>query len=221
MKLLIIEDDKRTSQVLRRGLMEEAFSVDVLDDGLDGLEVAKAISYHLIVLDISLPGLDGWNVLKGIRQVGLQTPVLMLTARDSVADRVRGLELGADDYLVKPFAFVELVARIRSVLRRGAPKASEVLVYKDLLVDVRRHRVARNGVAIDLSTKELMLLQLLLERQGEVLSRTFIGEQVWDMNFGSDSNVVDVNIGRLRSKVDGPYAYPVIHTVRGRGYVLR
>jgi two-component system, OmpR family, copper resistance phosphate regulon response regulator CusR len=221
MKLLIIEDDLATGRTLYKGLGEEGFVVDVCTNGEDGLHTALSTEYRMIVLDVNLPRLDGWSVLTALRAEGSTTPVMLLTARDGVRDRVRGLDLGADDYLVKPFAFAELVARIRSVLRRHKPQKSDVLAFKDLEVDARRHRATRSQATIDLSYKELMLLQLLLEHQGEVLSRTYIGEQVWDMNFESDSNVVDVNIRRLRSKVDEPFPVPLIHTVRGRGYVLR
>jgi two-component system, OmpR family, copper resistance phosphate regulon response regulator CusR len=221
MKVLIIDDDKPTCKTLQKGLTEEGFVVDVCHDGEDGLETALGGGYRLIVLDVTLPGLDGWSVIAGLRSANSTTPVLMLTARDGIRDRVRGLDLGADDYLVKPFAFAELVARIRCVLRRQKHEKSSELMFKDLHVDARRHTAARSDAPIDLSNKELLLLQLLLEHQGEVLSRTFIGEQVWDMNFDTDSNVVDVNIRRLRSKVDDPFPVPLIHTVRGRGYVLR
>jgi two-component system, OmpR family, copper resistance phosphate regulon response regulator CusR len=221
MKLLIIEDDVATGRTLCKGLSEEGFVVDVCTNGEDGLHTALSTDYRIVILDVNLPRLDGWDVLAGLRAERCMTPVVLLTARDNVRDRVRGLDLGADDYLVKPFAYVELVARIRSVLRRHKPQQSDVLAFKDLQVDARRHRASRAEASIDLSYKELTLLALLLEHQGEVLSRTYIGEQVWDMNFDSDSNVVDVNIRRLRSKVDDPFPVPLIHTVRGRGYVLR
>ena len=167
-----------------------------------------------------LPGRDGWSVLRGLRDAGKRTPVLLLTARDSVEDRVKGLNLGADDYLVKPFAFSELLARIRSILRRGPSRNPETLDVADLEIDLPRHRATRSGRRLDLTPKEFALLTLLARRRGEVLSRTLIAEQVWDMNFEGDSNVVDVHVRRLRAKVDEPFGKPLIHTVRGAGYVL-
>jgi len=175
----------------------------------------------LIVLDVMLPGRDGWSILESYRRGGGQAPVLFLTARDAVEDRVKGLDLGADDYLVKPFAFSELLARVRSLLRRRGAANADLLQFADLSLHVRRHQVMRSGVPIELTPKEFLLLALLLEHQGNVLSRTLIAEQVWDMAFDSDSNVVDVHIRRLRAKVDDPFERKLIHTVRGLGYVLR
>jgi two-component system copper resistance phosphate regulon response regulator CusR len=192
----------------------------VAHDGIDGLHQARTESYDLIVLDVMLPGRDGWSILRELRAAGQSTPVLFLTARDAVADRVKGLELGADDYLVKPFAFSELVARVRSVLRRGSARQPEIIEVADLEIDVPRHRVKRSGRRIDLSPKEFSLLSLFARRAGEVLSRTMIAEQVWDMNFDSDTNVVDVHVGRLRAKIDDPFEHKLIRTVRGVGYVL-
>ncbi|MEQ1651128.1 MAG: heavy metal response regulator transcription factor [Hyphomicrobium sp.] len=221
MKILVIEDDAKTASLMHKGLSHEGFIVDTCSNGEDGLELAIASKPDLMVLDVMLPKLDGWEVLKQLRRLGLSMPILMLTARDSVEHRVKGLTLGADDYIVKPFAFSELVARIRTVLRRSATAVSDELTFADLSLDTRRHKVLRGQISIDLSSKEFLLLELLLIRQGEVLSRSFISERVWDMSFEGDSNVVDVNIRRLRAKIDDPFPRKVIQTVRGRGYVIR
>ena len=221
MKLLLIEDDPTAGRYLQKGLSEHSFVVDTCRDGEDGLHAALTIDYDLIILDIMLPGRSGWDVIADLRRSGREVPVLILTARDDVRDRVRGLELGADDYLVKPFAVAELVARIRTLLRRAPPRKPDVVNISDLTIDVRRHRVVREGHSIDLTPKEFMLFSFLAERAGEVLSRTLIAEHVWDMNFDSDTNVVDVHIRRLRAKVDDPFERKIIHTVRGLGYVLR
>ena len=220
MKILVVEDEPKTSAYLKRGLEENGFVVDVAETGEDGGSLAETQPYDLIVLDVQLPGRDGWNVVTELRRRGIETPVLFLTARDAVRDRVRGLELGADDYLVKPFAFSELLARIRSLLRRGPVRQSTVLRLEDLEVDLARHRAERAGRTLDLTPKEFQLLSFLLQRCGEVLSRTLIAEQVWDINFDSDSNLVEVHMRRLRSKVDEPFERKLIHTVRGVGYVL-
>ena len=220
MRILVVEDEPKTADYLRRGLGENGFVVDVARDGDDGLHQALTGSYDLIVLDVLLPKRDGWSVLAGLRQAGVETPVLFLTARDAVPDRVRGLELGADDYLVNPFAFSELLARVRTLLRRSGPRQPDLLRIADLEIDLVRHRASRGGQRLDLTPKELLLLSLLAQRAGEVLSRTFIAELVWDMNFESDTNVVDVHVRRLRAKADEPFARKLIHTVRGAGYVL-
>jgi two-component system copper resistance phosphate regulon response regulator CusR len=219
MRLLVIEDERKTGEYLKKGLEESGFTVDVAGNGIDGLHLAMEENYDLVVLDVMLPGLDGWGVVKQLRGKK-QTPVLFLTARDDIEDRVKGLELGGDDYLVKPFAFVELLARIRTLLRRGPAREVEQFGIGDLEIDVIRRRVKRAGQRIDLTPREFALLHLLAERRGEVLSRTQIASYVWDMNFDSDTNVVEVAIRRLRAKIDDPHALKLIHTVRGMGYVL-
>jgi two-component system copper resistance phosphate regulon response regulator CusR len=220
MKILVIEDEVKTAKFLKKGLGEAGFVVDVASDGQDGLELAKNIDFDLVILDIMLPGLDGWQVLTGLRQAGKNTPVVLLTARDAVHERVRGFELGADDYLVKPFAFSELLARVRSRLRRTPTRPQDVIRTADLEIDLLRHRATRGGQRLELTAKEFLLLSLLVRRTGEVLSRTVIAEAVWDMNFDSETNVVDVSVRRLRGKVDDPFAVKLIRTVRGSGYVL-
>jgi len=220
MHVLIVEDEKKTHEYLKKGLMENAFVVDVAINGEDGLHLALTGDYDLIVLDVMLPDRDGWSIVAEIRRSGKQTPVLFLTARDAIQDRVKGLELGADDYLVKPFAFSEFLARARSLLRRGPARQLERLRLADLDIDLIRHKANRDGKALDLAPKEFALLSLLVRRTGEVLSRTLSAEQVWDMNFDSETNVVDVAVRRLRRKVDDPFPNKLIHTVRGVGYVL-
>ncbi len=220
MKILIVEDERKTAAYLKRGLEENGFVVDLAENGEDGAHLAGTQAYELIILDVLLPGRDGWSVIADLRRQEISTPVLFLTARDAVRDRVKGLELGADDYLVKPFDFSELLARTRSILRRRPIRRTPVLGLADLELDPGRHRVRRGGRALDLTPKEFQLLSLLLQRSGEVLSRTLIADQVWDINFESDSNVVEVHMRRLRSKVDDPFEKKLIHTVRGVGYVL-
>ncbi|WP_295553943.1 heavy metal response regulator transcription factor [uncultured Stenotrophomonas sp.] len=221
MKLLIVEDEPKTGNYLRQGLIEAGYVVDLTCNGVDGLHLAGSGEYQLVILDVMLPGLDGWNVLSRLREAGWQVPVLFLTARSSIADRVQGLELGADDYLAKPFAFAELLARVRTLLRRGqALPQAERIVIADLVVDTLRRRVERGGQRIALSQKEYTLLELLARRRGEVLPRSLIASQVWDMNFDSDTNVIDVAIRRLRAKIDDDFDAKLIVTVRGMGYVL-
>ncbi len=221
MKILVVEDEPKTGEYLRQGLTEAGFVVDLVRNGEDGLHAALGETYDLVILDVMLPGMDGWSVLKGIRNSGQELPVLFLTARDEIEDRVRGLELGADDYLVKPFAFAELLARVRTLLRRGAKgKEAETLRAADLDLDLIRRRVTRAGKRIDLTAKEFALLELLLRRQGEVLPRSLIASQVWDMNFDSDTNVIEVAVKRLRAKMDDGFEPKLIRTVRGMGYVL-
>jgi two-component system copper resistance phosphate regulon response regulator CusR len=219
MRILVIEDELKTAAYLRKGLEESGFAVDVANDGPQGLILAQTEEYDVIVLDVMLPGMDGWTIVKTLRNTRT-TPVLFLTARDDVDDRVRGLELGADDYLVKPFAFVELLARVRTLARRGPPRENELSKVGDLEMDLNRRRVKRGGLRIDLTPREFSLLQLLARRHGEVLSRTQIASYVWDMNFDSDTNVVEVAIRRLRTKIDDNFPVKLIHTVRGVGYVL-
>jgi two-component system, OmpR family, copper resistance phosphate regulon response regulator CusR len=219
-KILVVEDEKKTAAYLRKGLTENGFVVDLAASGDDGLHLARRGDYEAIVLDVMLPGRDGWAVVAELRRAGRETPVLFLTARDGVQDRVKGLELGADDYLVKPFAFSELLARLRSILRRAPARQPETLRVADLELDLVRHKAVRAGVRLDLTPKEFALLSLLARRRGEVLSRTLIAEQVWDMNFDGGTNVVDVHVRRLRSKADEPFGAKLIHTVRGAGYVL-
>lgn len=221
MKLLIVEDEPKTGSYLRQGLEEAGYVVDLVADGVDGLHQASSGDYQLLILDVMLPGMDGWNVLARLRDAGNPLPVLFLTARSSIPDRVQGLELGADDYLVKPFAFVELLARVRTLLRRGQQQPqAERIVIADLVVDTLRRRVQRGGRRIALSQKEYALLELLARRRGEVLPRSLIASQVWDMNFDSDTNVIDVAVRRLRAKIDDDFADKLIVTVRGMGYVL-
>ncbi|MFM0351018.1 MULTISPECIES: heavy metal response regulator transcription factor [Paraburkholderia] len=219
MRILVIEDELKTAAYLRKGLEESGYAVDVANDGPQGLILAQEEEYDVIVLDVMLPGMDGWTIVKTLRNTRT-TPAMFLTARDDVDDRVRGLELGADDYLVKPFAFVELLARVRTLARRGPPRESEPSKVGDLEMDVNRRRVKRGGIRIDLTPREFSLLQLLARRQGEVLSRTQITSYVWDMNFDSDTNVDEVAIRRLRTKIDDNFPVKLIHTVRGVGYVL-
>jgi len=220
MKILIVEDEQKTGDYLKQGLSEAGFTVDLARDGTDGLHLALTENYDLLVLDVMLPGLDGWQVLQRVRQENKQMPVLFLTARDQIKDRVKGLELGADDYLVKPFAFSELLARVRTLLRRGKSKEPELLQAADLELDLVRRRVTRAGNRIELTAKEFALLELLLRRQGEVLPRSLIASQVWDMNFDSDTNVIEVAIRRLRAKIDDDFEPKLIKTLRGMGYVL-
>ena len=221
MKLLVVEDEAKTADYLRQGLSEAGFVVDLARNGLDGYHLAMTGDHDLIVLDVMLPDVDGWRILRALREAGRDVPVLFLTARDSVEDRVKGLELGADDYLVKPFAFTELLARVRTLLRRGRnPALAEKLQVADLVLDLPRRRASRGGTRINLSNKEFALLELLVRRQGEVLPRSLIASQVWDMNFDSDTNVIDVAIRRLRAKVDDAFSPKLIRTVRGMGYTL-
>ena len=220
MRALIIEDEIKTAQYLKKGLSEHGFIVDVSHSGVDGLHLALTGDYAFIILDVMLPDQDGWSVIAELRKMGKQTPVLFLTARDALQDRVKGLELGGDDYLVKPFAFSELLARIRTVLRRGPDRQPENIRIADLEIDFHRHKATRGKKRLDLSPKEFLIIWLLARHTGEVLTRTYISEQVWDINFDSDTNIVDVAILRLRKKVDDPFSVKLIHTIRGVGYVL-
>jgi len=219
MKILVVEDEPKAGDYLVKGLHESGYVTDLARNGVDGLALAQEIDYDLIVLDVMLPRMDGWTVLSKLRE-RKETPVLFLTSRDDVAERVKGLELGADDYLIKPFAFSELLARVKTLLRRGPVREVEIIHVADLTIDVLRRRVTRSGQRIELTAKEFALLHLLAKRQGEVLSRSQIASMVWDMNFDSDTNVVDVAIRRLRAKVDDPYPVKLVQTVRGMGYLL-
>jgi two-component system copper resistance phosphate regulon response regulator CusR len=221
MKILVIEDEIKTAKYLEKGLSEQGYVVDIVHDGEEGLFRAQNQIYDLIILDVMMPKLDGWNVIGELRKAGLKTLTLFLTARDSLSDRVRGLEAGADAYLVKPFAFTELLAQVRTLLRRAPATGYENLKIADLELDVIQHKAVRGGRRLDLTAKEFSLLELLCRRADEVLSRNMIADQVWNMNFDSETNVVDVHIARLRNKVDAPFPQKLIHTVRGMGYVLR
>jgi two-component system copper resistance phosphate regulon response regulator CusR len=223
MRLLVVEDEVKLAQYLHKGLSENGHVVDIAHDGIEGRRLATGGEYDLVLLDLMLPGIDGFGVLAALRAEGKRTPVLMLTARDKVEDRVRGLEQGADDYLVKPFAFSELLARVGALLRRGAPataQAATVLSLGDLELDLLARKASRAQQRLDLTAKEFNLLTLLLRRRGQILSRTTLAEQVWDMNFDSDTNVVEVAVRRLRAKLDDPFPAKLLHTVRGMGYVL-
>ena len=220
MKILIVEDEAKTGDYLKQGLGEAGFIVDLTRDGLEGMQAALSEPYDLIVLDVMLPNLDGWQILQALRNASRDVPVIFLTARDQVGDRVKGLELGADDYLIKPFSFSELLARVRTLLRRGKVTESTILTVADLELDLLKRRVQRAGTRIDLTAKEFTLLELLMRRQGEVLPRSLIASQVWDMNFDSDTNVIEVAVRRLRAKVDDDFTPKLIRTVRGMGYML-
>ncbi len=221
MKLLVAEDEPKTGSYLQQGLTEAGFTVDRVTTGTDALQYALSEVYDLLILDVMMPGLDGWEVLRMVRSAGHEIPVLFLTARDGVEDRVKGLELGADDYLIKPFAFSELLARVRTLLRRGSSSPTQTTVkISDLEVDLLKRRAVRAGKRIDLTAKEFSLLELLMRRRGEVLPKSLIASQVWDMNFDSDTNVIEVAVRRLRAKVDDDFEHKLIHTVRGMGYMM-
>lgn len=217
MRILIVEDEIKSADYLKKGLSDSGYQVEISHDGLDGLFIAQSGEFDLLILDVMLPGLDGWSFIRRFRERS-QIPVLFLTARDSVEDRVKGLELGADDYLIKPFSYAELLARVRTLLRRGSVRLHDTFALADLEVDVLKRRALRGGQRIELTNKEFALLQLLLQHKGEVMSRSQIASQVWDMNFDSDTNVVDVAIRRLRAKIDDGFDIKLIQTVRGMGY---
>lgn len=220
MRLLVVEDEPKTAAYLKKGLGENGFVIDLAQDGDQALDFTASAKYDLIVLDIMLPHRDGWSVLEALRDQGNRTPVICLTARDAVEDRVKGLQGGADDYLTKPFAFSELLARVRTVLRRSPQRVPDLIRIADLEIDLARQRAVRAGRRLDLTQKEFSLISLLARNAGSVLSRTAISEQVWDMNFDCDTNIVDVHVRRLRSKVDDPFPRKLIRTVRGVGYSL-
>jgi two-component system copper resistance phosphate regulon response regulator CusR len=220
-RILIVEDEPKTAAYLQKGLMESGYAATVARTGDEGLRLALSRGFDLVLLDVMLPGRDGWSVIRSVREQLSDLPVIFLTARDAVDDRVKGLELQADDYLVKPFAFTELLARIRTVIRRGTRRAPETLQLADLEIDQERHRASRGGQLLNLTPKEFLLLALLLRRTGEVLSRAVIARQVWDIDFDTDTNIIDVAVRRLRAKVDDPFEQKLIHTVRGMGYVLQ
>jgi two-component system, OmpR family, copper resistance phosphate regulon response regulator CusR len=219
-KILVVEDEKKTAAFLAKGLREARFRVQIALDGEAALTAARAGEFNLLIVDIMLPKKDGWTLVRELREAGVNTPVIFLTARDSVRDRVKGLELGADDYVVKPFAFPELLARARSLLRRTPAKSDEIRI-QDLEIDTRRHRAMRHGVPLNLTPKEFLLLTHLARAGGEVVSRKEITEHVWDIDFNTDTNVVDVVVRRLRAKVDDPFKKKLVQTIRGVGYVLK
>lgn len=221
MKILVVEDDSKARKILQRGLTDEGFVVETCGNGDYALALLEDAVYDLVLLDVMLPGTDGWAVLRQVRRLSMNTLVMMVTAKDSVDHRVKGLSLGADDYLVKPFAFAELVARIRALSRRASQTYVEMLEFEDLQIDPKRHQARRADRNLQLSAKEFSLLSLLLEHQGVVLTRTFIVDRIWDTAFDGDSNVVEVNMRRLRSKVDDPFPRKLLHTIRGAGYVIR
>ena len=221
MRLLVVEDEAKTGDYLKQGLSEAGFQVSLARNGLDGHHLAMTELFDVIILDVMLPDVSGWKILQSLREADNKTPVLFLSARDSIDDRVKGLELGADDYLIKPFAFAEVLARVRTLIRRGAVQTvDDILIVADLEMDIPKRKIQRAGKRILLTNKEFSLLELLLRREGEVLPRSLIASQVWDMNFDSDTNVIDVAIRRLRAKVDDDFTIKLIHTVRGMGYKL-
>lgn len=220
MRILIVEDEPKTGKYLKQGLSEAGFVTDLVRDGLDGKHLALTEAYDLIILDVMLPNINGWEIIQTIRRADKNMPVLFLTARDGIDDRVKGLELGADDYLIKPFAFSELLARVRTLLRRGKVRDPDIVQVADLVLDLQRRKLTRGGKRIELTGKEFALLELLLRRRGEILPRSLIASQIWDMNFDSDTNVIEVAVRRLRAKMDDHFEPKLIRTVRGMGYVL-
>lgn len=221
MKVLIAEDEPKTGMYLRQGLIEAGYIVDLVTSGTDALHQMLTVPHDLLILDVMMPGMDGWEVMKALKASGSVVPVLFLSARDQVEDRVKGLELGADDYLLKPFAFSELLARVRTLLRRGqATMVENHVTIANFSVDFLKRRVTRSGQRIELTSKEFALLELLLRRRGEVLSKSLIASQVWDMNFDSETNVIEVAVRRLRAKIDDNFDPKLLRTVRGMGYVI-
>ncbi|MCW2256353.1 two-component system copper resistance phosphate regulon response regulator CusR [Providencia alcalifaciens] len=221
MKLLIVEDEHKTREYLSKGLTESGFIVDAIENGITGLHMASTEEYDLIILDVMLPDINGWDIAKNLRILGKNTPILMLSALGNVEHRVKGLEIGADDYLIKPFDFSELLARVRTLLRRGNNTIQKVQYHiANLHVDIIKRRVTRVNDKIALTSKEFSLLEFFILHQGEILSRSLIASKVWDMNFDSDTNVIDVAVKRLRSKIDLDYEPKLIHTIRGMGYLF-
>jgi len=221
MRILVIEDEKKTAAFLAKGFREAGFVVDLALDGDAGLAAARARNFDLLIVDVMLPNKSGWAIVEELRHAGVRVPAIFLTARDSVRDRVKGLDLGADDYVVKPFAFPELLARVRSLLRRAPARPDDRLRIDDLEIDIQRHRAARSGIALNLTPKEFLLLAHLARSAGEVISRNEIAKHVWDIDFKTETNVVDVVVRRLRAKVDDPFKRKLVHTIRGVGYVLK
>jgi two-component system, OmpR family, copper resistance phosphate regulon response regulator CusR len=221
MRVLVVEDDKKTAAFVAKGLEEAGFDAEVAGDGEEALRQASTARFDIAIVDVMLPKKDGWSVVKELRDAGWQTPIIYLTARDSVQERVRGLEIGADDYLVKPFAFPELLARVRTLLRRAPATPAENLQIEDLEIDTRGNRATRGGVALNLTPKEFLLLAHLARSAGVVVSRAEIVKHVWGVDFQTETNVVDVVVRRLRGKVDDPFSTKLVHTIRGVGYVLR
>ncbi len=220
MRILIVEDEPKTGKYLKQGLSEAGFVTDLAREGLDGKHLALTEAYDLIILDVMLPNINGWEIIQTIRRADKNMPVLFLTARDGIDDRVKGLELGADDYLIKPFAFSELLARVRTLLRRGKVRDPDIVQVADLVLDLQRRKLTRGGKRIELTGKEFAMLELLLRRRGEILPRSLIASQIWDMNFDSDTNIIEVAVRRLRAKMDDHFEPKLIRTVRGMGYVL-
>ena len=220
MRLLLVEDDARIARFVSRGLREQSYAVDVTADGEDALYKASINDYDAVILDVMIPGRDGFEVCRELRAAGSHVPIIMLTARDALQDRITGLDTGADDYLTKPFEVAELLARLRALLRRGHVVRPALITVADLVIDTRAHRVSRGNRQIELTTKEYALLEYLVREQGRVLTRAEIAEHVWDENFDPFSNLIDVNINRLRRKIDDGFTPHLIHTRRGEGYLL-
>jgi len=221
MRILVVEDEKKIADFVKRGLREEGYAVDVAYDGKEGYLLASANEYDIIILDLMLPQMDGVTVCKKLREAKVKSPIIMLTAKDTVQDKVTGLDSGADDYVTKPFSFEELLARMRAVLRKEEARGATKLQAADLVLDLVAHKVARGGNEIELTTKEYALLEYLMRNAGTIVTRTMISEHVWDIDFDTFTNVIDVYINYLRNKIDHGYKKKLIHTVRGRGYLLK
>jgi heavy metal response regulator len=221
MRILVVEDEKKVARFIQQGLEEEHYAVDVAQDGESGAVMAEAQTYDLVILDVMLPGMNGIDVTRRLRRAGVLTPILMLTAKTATEDKVAGLDSGADDYLTKPFAFAELLARVRSLLRRGSLEKSAILTAADLELDTITHKARRASRVIDLTAKEYALLEYFLRNKDRVLSRTIISEHIWDYNFDTGTNLIDVYVSHLRNKIDSGFEKKLIHTIRGVGYVMR